>query len=299
MTAPIALFVYNRLKHTQQTVTSLQKNSLAAESDLIIFPDAEKSGAHAAAVQVVRDYIHTIQGFKSVSIVMREKNFGLARSIVDGVTSVVNAYGEVIVIEDDLITSSFFLQFMNDGLRLYGKNENVASIHGYVYPIDGLPETFFMRGSDCWGWATWRDRWAMFEPDGEALLSELKHRNLTKYFDLNGAYPFTQMLSDQISGKNNSWAIRWHASVFLKNKFTLYPGKSLVLNIGNDGSGEHCGVTDKFSSDVAMLPVCLDGVVVEENEYAFRMFEEYFNNQKIGFRGRIKSAIRKIARRFS
>lgn len=295
--APVVLFVYDRLDHARQTIEALQKNFLALESRLIIFTDAAKNNVQAGAVRAVRQYLYTIEGFKSVTVIEREENFGLARSIVDGVTSIISEYGRVIVLEDDLVTSPFFLQYMNDGLRQYEKDKNVASIHAYVYPIAGLPETFFMRGADCWGWATWCDRWAMYEPDGVALLSELKRRGLTTQFDLNGAYPFTQMLSDQISGRNNSWAIRWHASVFLKNKFTLYPGKSLVLNIGNDGSGENCGVTDKFSSDLAMRAVQLsDEVTVEENIYVFQMFEKYFNNPKIGFIEKMKSTIRKIFR---
>lgn len=286
--SPIALFVYNRCEHTRKTIESLKNNIFAAESNLFIFSDAAKNKEDACAVQLVRDYIKSINGFKSVTIVEREENFGLARSIIDGVSLIVNEYGRIIVLEDDMVTSPFFLKYMNDGLRLYDKNENVASIHAYVYPIDGLPETFFMRGADCWGWATWRDRWAMFEADGALLLSELKRKSLAKYFDLNGAYPFTQMLSDQISGKNNSWAIRWHASVFLKNKFTLYPGRSLVLNIGNDNSGTHCGNTDVFSSDVAMTGVKILPIAVEENISAFQMFEHYFKKQRGGLVGKLR-----------
>ena len=237
--APIALFVFNRLEHTRQTIDALQKNVLADQSDLIIFSDAPKTEAKYEAVREVREYIHQIDGFKTVTIVERPINLGLANSVIDGVTSVVNRYRRVIVLEDDMVTSIYFLQYMNDGLNQYEKNEDVASIHGYVYPIDGLPETFFLRGADCWGWATWKDKWAMFEPDGIRLLDELKRRNLTKRFDFNSTYFYSKMLADQISGKNNSWAVRWHASAFLNNKYTLYPGKSLVLNIGNDGSGTH------------------------------------------------------------
>src|SRR5690606_31084323 len=160
--------------HTQQTVEALQKNILAEESDLIIYSDAEKHQKNRGSVNDVRAYIKTIDGFNSVSIIERDKNYGLANSIIDGVTTVVEKYGKVIVLEDDLVTSPYFLQFMNDGLNIYDENKDVASIHGYVYPVNGhLPEIFFLRGADCWGWATWKDMWALFETDGAKLLNEL------------------------------------------------------------------------------------------------------------------------------
>lgn len=280
--SPIALFVYNRPEHTRLSIDALKNNVLSADSDLIIFSDAAKSNAQITPVLQVRDYLKKVDGFKSISIVERESNLGLARSVIDGVTSVVNQFGRVIVLEDDLVTSPYFLQYMNDGLSLYEINDAVASIHGYVYPIDNLPETFFIRGADCWGWATWKDKWAIFEPDSAKLLSELKCGNLTKRFDYNGAYLFSKMLADQISGKNNSWAVRWHASAFLKNKYTLYPGKSLVLNIGHDGSGTHCGETDVFSSAMCNKVVRVLSIAVENNQQALLAFEYYLRKQKIG-----------------
>jgi len=132
------------------------------------------------------------------------------------------------------------------------------------------------------GWATWKDRWVMFESDGEKLLNELKRRKLTKYFDLNGAYGFTRMLADQIVGKNNSWAVRWHASAFLSNKYTLYPGNSLVLNIGNDASGTHCGVTDLYSSQLSDNAINVNAIAVEDNEQSLIAIERFFRKQKGG-----------------
>jgi hypothetical protein len=295
--SPIALFVYNRLTHTRQTVEALQNNTLASQSDLIIFSDAPKIDAQAKAINKVRQYIYQIDGFKSVTIVERKTNFGLAKSIIDGVTSAVNQYGRVIVLEDDMVTSPYFLQYMNDGLNIYDKYENVASIHGYVYPIENLPETFFLRGADCWGWATWKDKWTMFEPDGVKLLNELKRRNLTNRFDFNGTYGFTQMLVDQIAGKNNSWAVRWHASAFLNNKYTLYPGKSLVLNIGNDGSGTHCGITEEFSSDLCNKITYVSSISVEDNQQALLAIECYFRKQKNGFVIRFIKFVLKLSRK--
>lgn len=292
--APVALFVYDRPDHTRRTIEALAKNDLASETDLIIFSDASKTESKSAAVADVRAYIQLINGFKSVTIFEQDRNLGLAQSIIQGVTKVVNQYGKIIVLEDDLVTSPFFLEFMNDGLDFYKENTGVASIHAYVYPIEGLPETFFMRGADCWGWATWNDRWSSFETNGQILLDRLISKKLTRHFDLNGAYPFTQMLRDQISGKNNSWAIRWHALAFLENKFTLYPAKTLVLNIGNDSSGTHSANTDVYTSDFAVTRIDISTIPIEENVLAFKAFENYFKKQRGGL---VRSLCRFVSRK--
>ena len=191
----------------------------------------------------------------------------------------------IIVLEDDLVTSPYFLSYMNEALEKYAEDDRVISIHGYVYPISGLPETFFMRGADCWGWATWKNRWATFETDGAKLLDELNHRNLSKRFDFNGAYGFTKMLVDQIEGKNDSWAIRWHASAFLNNKFTK---QFLDLGYFLNGSGEHCCVTSVFHSDIERSPINVSTIPVEENEKSFMAFENFFCSLT-GIFGRIRS----------
>jgi hypothetical protein len=290
--APIALFVYNRPLHTKRTIDALRENQFAPESDLVIYSDGARSPAQIKSVLEVRDYIRTVDGFNSVLIVEQPRNLGLSRSIISGVTSTVEKFGQIIVLEDDIITSPYFLKYMNDGLNLYAKHADVASIHAYLVPVTGLPETFFLRGGDCQGWATWKDRWTIFEPDGTKLLAELKHRQLTKTFDLNNAYPFTQMLIDQISGKNDSWAIRWHAAVFLQNKFTLYPGSSLLSNIGFDGSGENCGITNVFSTAIKNAPVNVGAIPIEENKKAAAKIENFYRRQRGGFVGRLKRILK-------
>ena len=256
--APIALFVYNRLDHTERTVAALRLNELAADSDLIIFSDAAKNEAAAAGVQAVRAYLKGIAGFRSVRIVERPTNLGLAASIIGGVTEIVGQYGKIIVLEDDLETSPYFLRYMNEALDLYDRVSEVISIHAYVYPVRRpLPESFFLRGADCWGWATWRRGWDLFEADGRKLLAELQERRLSREFDLDGSYPYTQMLRGQIKGFNNSWAIRWHAAAFLRGKLTLYPGRSLVANTGFDHSGTHAGKTKSFYAPPSTQPVAV------------------------------------------
>lgn len=298
--APIALFVYNRLWHTRQTVEALQKNELAVESDVFIFSDAAKNPETTLAVQEVREYIRTIDGFRSVTIVEREVNLGLAGSIIGGVTQLCDEFGRVIVLEDDLVTSRYFLKLMNEALILYKNDDAVITVEGYTFDISGLPSTFFLKGIGCWGWSTWKNRWDLFEYDGAKLLRELQSKELEKKFDYNGSYPYTKMLKDQIDGKNNSWAIRWYATALLRNKCSLYFGKSLVKNIGVDGSGTHTGKTSAYDVTINDEPVNLNKIPVEENIIAFKKFEEFFRKKALpppGFIRRIKNKITKTFER--
>ena len=291
--APIALFVYNRLDHTEQTVSALKRNFLAEESDLFVFSDAPKNSNSDEKVKAVRAFIKRITGFKSLTIVERAHNFGLANSIIDGVTSVCNEYGQVVVLEDDLVTSPYFLKYMNDALDFYRNEERVICIHGYIYPVKAkLPETFFLRGADCWGWATWKRGWDIFEPNGEKLLEQLKQRKLEKQFNFDGAYEYVRMLKDQILKKNDSWAIRWHASAFLNDRLTLYPGKSLVNNIGNDSSGTHSGSTYEYDVVLNNNPVEIKQIAIMETAVTRNAIIDFFFKNKPSIMARLKRRIR-------
>jgi hypothetical protein len=275
--SPIVLFVYNRPSHTRQTIEALQKNEFADGSELFIYSDAAKNNQSEIAVDEVRQYIKSIDGFRSIKIIERDKNWGLANSIIDGVSTVVNQYGRVIVLEDDMVTSPYFLNYMNEALDRYADDERVISVHGYVYPVaQVLPEAFFLRGADCWGWATWRRGWRLFNPDGQYLLKELERQNLLNAFDFNGTYPFSDMLANQIAGKNDSWAVRWYTSAFLAGKLTLYPGRSLVHNIGNDSSGTHCDANLSHDVELSDSPIDLSTVSVTASELARGAFESFF-----------------------
>ena len=231
--APILLFVYNRPEHVRRNIQALLKNELAAESELFIYSDAAKDETSQAAVKEVRAFIRSIQGFKKITITERAENWGLARSIIDGVTTLINRYGRVIVLEDDLVVAPHFLQFMNDALETYRNEERVGHIQACDFTHDpSLPDTFLIKWTGSWGWATWDRAWKHFNADGKALLTELESRKLTYTFDFNGKYGYTRMLRRQIEGKNNSWAIRWNASLFLKDILSLNVGKSLVQNEG-------------------------------------------------------------------
>jgi putative methyltransferase (TIGR04325 family) len=281
MNAPIALFVYARPDHARRTVEALLKNPEASSSDLIVFSDAARTADKEESVRLVREYVAGIEGFRSLTIHHRPENFGLAKSIIEGVTQVLAEHERVIVLEDDLETSPHFLRYMNEALDRFAEEERVISVHGYVYPVhEPLPEAFFLRGADCWGWATWRRGWALFNPDGQFLLDELKRQNLLRAFDFNGAYSYAVMLKGQINGSNDSWAVRWHASAFLANKLTLYPGRSLTHNIGNDSTGTHCGTSTALDAELSATPIRLDSVVIEESETARKIIEEFFRAKR-------------------
>ena len=249
--APILLFVYNRPIHTQQTVISLLRNELAAESPLYIYSDAAKTNADQNAVEETRNFVRQITGFASVTVIERSENWGLARNIIDGVTTQVNHFGRVIVLEDDLIVAPYFLQFMNDALETYKDEPRVGHIQACDFTNDSsLPDTFLIKFTGSWGWATWDRAWKYFNPDGEVLLKKMEERKLTYKFDFNGNYPFTRMLRRQIEGKNNSWAIRWNASLFLNDILSVNVGRSLVQNNGFDGSGTNCGGGNLYQSSL-------------------------------------------------
>lgn len=278
--APIAVFAYARPDHLRRTIESLSANPEFAESPTFIYCDGPRREADTSQTDAVRAYVDSLAG-GAVKRVYRDNNIGLAKSIISGVTEVLKQYDAVIVIEDDLVVSPHFLRYMNDGLHCYRDQDRVASIHGYCYPVDvELPETFFLRGADCWGWATWRRAWQHFEPDGQRLLDALRRERLAHAFDLDGSYPYTDMLANQVAGKNDSWAVRWHAACFLQNMLTLYPGRSLVNNIGTDDSGTHCSATDEFSQIVSATPVRVDPIPLVCSKTAEASFARFFRKNR-------------------
>jgi hypothetical protein len=279
--APVALFAYGRPGHLKATVASLADNVLATESDLFVFSDGPKDSKSETAVGEVRDYIRTIRGFKTITVVEQTCNRGLANSIIAGVSQLCAEHGRVIVLEDDMVTSRWFLQYMNDALRVYEDDEQVASIHGYAFKSTlALPETYFLEGADCWGWATWARAWRHFNHDGTVLLAQLNHSGRTKAFDLDGAYGFTDMLREQIEGKNDSWAVRWHASCFLRNMLTLHPGRSLVVNIGNDASGTHGGSSDYFLTQPTQERVRVERIPLVASERARQSLADFLGTSQ-------------------
>lgn len=282
--APIALFVYNRPEHTRRTLKFLQQNQLAAESRLFIFSDGPQNAAAANAVAEVRELIHGVEGFKSVEVIERKENWGLARSVIAGVTQLVEEYGRVIVFEDDLITSPYTLRYFNEALDHYENEEKVMHIGAYMYPLpfetaDQLPETFFYRAASSWGWATWARAWKHFNPDVNELMkqfdAEQKHQ-----FAIEGTMNFWKQMKELKWGRNNSWAIRWYASIFLNGGLTLNPAYSLVNNIGHDGSGVHSGINEIYQVSIHPKPVTQFPEEIKEHPQAYAAIKHFLKYRK-------------------
>lgn len=249
MKAPIILFVYNRLKHTRTTVEYLKNNIGALESDLFIYSDGPVDVRQEKAVNEVRDYIKTISGFRSVTVSCREENRGLAKSVISGVTEIVGRYGKVIVLEDDIITGRYFLEYMNEALNRYEKSDKVYSVTGYMRTeetVQNVPESYFLVSSCSWGWGTWKRSWDCFEsePKGWEALKNDKEKQYR--FNCYGTMKCFDMLEKQMTFRNyNSWAVRWHWTIYKNNGLTLYPNRKMCENIGNDCTGIHSGFDGK------------------------------------------------------
>lgn len=279
--APVALFAYRRPDHLRRTLDALQRNDLALSTRLLIFCDGATGVVDQLAVDAVRRLAAAVTGFAGVEVVHQPRNLGLARSIISGVSAVTAVHGRVIVVEDDLVVSPHFLRFMNDALDRYADDARIASVNGYMYPLSRpAPDLFFLRDADCWGWATWKRAWDVFDADGPRLLQRLETEGLADFFDFDGGYPYMDMLRDQIAGRNNSWAVRWRASVILADMLSLFPGQSLVHNIGMDGSGEHCSASTVYDTHLRTAPVPLTDIAVEHNPQMFQLIREFHRRQR-------------------
>ncbi|MCX5695166.1 MAG: glycosyltransferase family A protein [Candidatus Omnitrophica bacterium] len=293
--SPIALFVYNRLRHLQQTIESLKINHLAKESELYVFSDGPKDKEAEEEVKGVREYLKSISGFKDVSIHENKDNLGTSKNIIKGVTSILNEHGKVIVLEDDLQFSPYFLKFMNDALKLYENESKVISVCGYMYPVKiNNCETLFLRIPDCWGWATWKRGWDLFADNGKQLYDGLKAKKLFRRFNLDGSFNYVKMLKSQFQGKNDSWAIRWYAAALLNDKLSLYPSKTLAMNMGFDCSGRHGGAVDYFKSELSKDEPSVNKIPIVENQEAVRKLGFFWWNQKFNFNKKIPGFFRKI-----
>lgn len=279
--APILLFVYNRPWHTEQTLEALMDNELADQSILYIYCDGPKANASVEilkSIKEVRAVIRKKNWCKKVIIIERDENLGLANSVIKGVTEVIKRHGKVIVLEDDILTGKYFLKFMNDGLEIYKGSEKVFGVSGYKYPSTASikESTYFLPISSSWSFGTWLNRWSKVNFNGNELLRLIDDRKLAIKVDF-GSNSFYKMLKDQISGANDSWAIRYYISMFLENSFFLYPNKSLIENIGFDNSGTHCGPDNYYSTSV-----------ITQEEIKIEKLETVLN----------KSAVKKIRKSF-
>ena len=292
--SPIAFFVYNRPYHTKKTLNFLKKNYLSKDSLIYIFSDAPKDKFSKKKVHEVRKIIKNIKGFKKKKIFLRKKNYGLAKNFISGISYVCNKHKKIIVLEDDNLTSPFFLKFMNDALKIFLNEKKVASISGYSYPIDNKKKDYyFLRLADSWGWATWKRSWDLYEKNGDKLMKELTKKKQIKKFNFENSFDFFRILRNYVLRSNNSWSIRWYASMFLKKKLTLFPPKSFVQNIGMDGSGVHAENINVYKSKLIKKYLKPKNINVKESNYHFEKMRVFFNkiNKKNNFFNRLKKKI--------
>ena len=246
--APICLFVYNRIDETMQTIDALKANYLSSESDLIIYSDGFKNSTDKESVINIRFYLKEISGFRSIVIRESGVNKGLAQSVIDGVTEVLTSHESIIVLEDDLITTPNFLDFMNQGLQTYSLTNNVMSINGFSINVGegkGIKDNdvFFHNRTHSWGWATWENRWEKEMFDVDKIKLEINDEILVLFKNKCGE-DISRMLLDSLSGKNDSWYVRWVFRHFLQNKIALFPFYSKVKNIGYGENATHCKSID-------------------------------------------------------
>ncbi len=287
--APIILFTYNRPSHTRRTVEALLNNVLADKSRLFVFSDGAKDEDEQRDVHRVRDYLRKVRGFLSIRLVERERNWGLADSIVSGVSEVIEQYGSAIVLEDDIVTSPYFLTFMNKALSFYRHEKRVWHISGWNYPIDpsGLPDAFLWRVMNCWGWATWADRWQHFEKDPGRLISTFSSADIYR-FDVDGTQDFWSQVLANYDGKINTWAIFWYATIFERSGLCLNPVRTFVNNIGHDGSGVNCGRMKGYIDVLNNMPDVTLPAEIKENVRAVDAIKALTKRRRRSLLGKIQ-----------
>ncbi|TDS08442.1 glycosyltransferase family protein [Sphingobacterium paludis] len=297
--APIVLFVYNRPKHTRKTLAALEKNLLASSSLLFIISDAPKNADAVEAVNEVRSIIREPWNFKHITIMERNRNWGLAENVIDGVTKIINEYGQIIVLEDDLETSPYALTYFNDALLRYQAEERVMEISGYMYPVQHpkrLPKSFFFRVANSWGWATWKRAWDKFNPDIEALTDNFDRADI-KQFSIERTENFWKQVKAYKAGKINSWAIRWYLSVFNAQGLVLYPRNSMVQNIGTDGSGTHSDRDNAYRVELAQSKMKYFPNDIEENKKAYEAIKQFYATRKGSIMERLVRYVEKKLRK--
>lgn len=301
--SPIVLFTYNRPQHTMQTIESLKKNSLSLDSELFIYSDGPRNTNESrSAVAEVRKYLNGVEGFRKITILKSKTNLGLAKSVAKGVSEVVNKYGRVVVLEDDLITHPSFLNYMNNALERYQNDEKVMQISGHMFDVDIEAETdaIFLPFISSWGWATWRRAWNHFDLNSSVPKILVKDNAIRYRFNLDGAYDYFRMLEAQMKGRIDSWAIIWYLNVFFESGIVLYPVKSFIQNIGFDGSGSHCGnsfpTNIKFNNNREEIYHHILFPDVSINQEAYKKIKIHLSsNQKIV--EKLKKILSKIIRK--
>lgn len=271
--APIVMFVYNRPLHTKKVIEALLKNPESSETDLFIFADGPKTNATDEVIDDIhktRDYIHTITGFKSITIEESEKNKGLAPATIYGCTKVINVYGKMIMIEDDDIPTPFFLGYANTCLLKFRDDKSVWCISGYtetnvVKPKHG-DDVYMVYRPSSWGFCTWKRCWDKVIWDLDTLKGIFSYKDVRQGFDKEHGKDSSYIMNDLLNGKNSSWSIRFHFSTYLHHGKTILPNYSQIDNTGFDGSGTHCGNLRKKQLLMGTRPIVVPDIVKFDNE---------------------------------
>lgn len=295
--APICLFVYNRPEHTKKTLEALHHNFLSDQSTLYIFSDGSKDNASQYDIEKtekVRKIIKEKNWCQKVIIKESKVNKGLAKSVIDGVTDILNEYEKIIVLEDDLITSKGFLKYMNDGLVEYEDEMQVMQVTGYNFPAKNILKrnsSLFLPIISTWGWATWKRVWNNTNFD----INSIDINSIDKYkFNLNNSYNYLKLLKKQLLNKTSSWGILFYYNVFIKNGIVLYPDKSLVKNIGWDSSGKHKAKYELYSMLNWDVEYCINSFGKPEvNEYVYSLITRYLH-RKESIPSKIISRVREL-----
>jgi hypothetical protein len=279
--APVIVFAYNRLDTLRKTIYSLQANKLASESVVYFFSDAAKSAKDEDAVKEIRNYLHQLEGFKEIIIIEQENNIGLANSIINGVSKIINQYGKVIVLEDDLLISANFLTFMNDALGFYEDNLKVYSISGFIFDFnqksDSGADIFFTKRHCSWGWGMWSNRWNEIDWNVSDFAEFKQSKTYQKAFNSIGS-DLSSSLIKQMNGQINSWAIRCNYHQFKKQTYTVYPLKSKVVNLGFGEGATH--TVQRLSK--------YDATLDDELKYEFNFVKDVYEDRGLlkGFKDR-------------
>ncbi|MCF0073419.1 sugar transferase [Dyadobacter sp. CY261] len=280
----------------RQTIESLQMNTQASESELIVYSDGPKGELDVQAVTEVRQFLTQINGFKNVTIFKAERNKGLAASVVEGVSDVLSRYPKVIVLEDDMLSASDFLSFMNQALDVYSERDDIFSVTGYTPPIkfpqNYVHDLYLVPRASSWGWGTWAPKWAKADwqvNDFEVLKNDAAKREAFN----RGGGDLWPMLAKQQQGAIDSWAIRWTYSQFCNEAYGLYPVHSKIKNIGTDGSGTNF----TFKSSQYGHEMAEGGVVMPPDlmpdESMIRTFGDYYRlSLLLKIKNRVKYGIR-------
>lgn len=311
--APVVLFCYNRPEHTRETLSALAKNIYSDQTDVYIFVDGIRDSENEKECYLqnaVIKVISEINGFKSKSITVSEKNNGLAQSIISGVSKIVAQHKAVIVLEDDIVTGKYFLEYMNIALEKYADNKEVWHITGWHNPtsIENQNDSFFYPLMDCWSWATWNDRWSFFEKNPEKLIHSLSRKEIRK-FNVDGLVPnkWAQVLGNY-NGVNNTWAIFWYAVIMQHNGLCLAPANSIVKNIGFDNTGVHSTSKENYQilTDINhRISVYPDEFKIDDIQFSLikKDYRTRFRKERIKsfvskiVSKRLKNCIRKIRNR--